>query len=269
MDRYRAHNWHCLDGSPRSPYASVYTSLGCPFNCYYCNIHTLYKDRSIQLRPIENVIKEIDHLVYKYKVRNIKFWDELFALDEKRVITICSELEHYDLNIWAYARIDTVTRKMLVAMKRAGINWLAYGFESVKDKKFSPRTEDVIKMTEDAGINIIANFMFGLPNTTPDDDIASLEFAKGHLFEWVNFYEAKPYPGSQWYEDSIKDQNWSNYDQYSDSRMKFRDTAFESYFTNPEYLKKIDGKFGYQAVEMVEEMLGESPRTNPVLSGVR
>lgn len=33
MDRYRAHVWHCLDGSPRSPYASVYTSLNCPYNC--------------------------------------------------------------------------------------------------------------------------------------------------------------------------------------------------------------------------------------------
>ena len=33
MDRYRAHNWHCLDGRDRQPYASIYTSLGCPYQC--------------------------------------------------------------------------------------------------------------------------------------------------------------------------------------------------------------------------------------------
>ncbi len=30
----------------------------------------------------------------------------------------------YDLNIWAYARVDTVNEPMLKKMKQAGINWL-------------------------------------------------------------------------------------------------------------------------------------------------
>ena len=36
----------------------------------------------------------------------------------------------YNLNIWAYARVDTVNTKNLSHMKRAGINWLALGIES-------------------------------------------------------------------------------------------------------------------------------------------
>jgi anaerobic magnesium-protoporphyrin IX monomethyl ester cyclase len=255
MDKYRAHNWHCLDGSPRSPYASVYTSLGCPYNCYYCNIHTLYGGkRQIQLRPIEDIVKEIDSLVFNYKVRNIKFWDELFALDEKRVTTICRELEYYDLNIWAYARVDTVTKKMLHAMKKGGINWLAYGFESVTDKKFISRTEDVIKMTKDAGISIIGNFMFGLPDNHDDDDERSLEFAMKHLFEFVNFYDAKPYPGSKWYEEALKNPTWRDYNQYYDI-SKFRKYAFNQYFTNPEYLSTLKKKWGQQAVDQINFML--------------
>ena len=262
MGLYRAHNWHCLDGSPRSPYASVYTSLGCPYNCYYCNIHTLYPDRKVQLRPIPAIVKEIDNLFYRYGVRNIKFWDELFALDEQRVVTICEELKHYDLNIWAYARVDTVTEKMLKAMKKGGINWLAYGFESVKDKKFISRTDDVIKMTKDAGIAIMGNFIFGLPGTTQDDDFASLEFAEKNLFEFVNFYDAKPYPGSQWYKDlptqtfysprvSFKPYDWSQYKDIS----SFRQTAFNEYFTNPDYLAMLKLKWGVQAVDQISQML--------------
>jgi anaerobic magnesium-protoporphyrin IX monomethyl ester cyclase len=270
MDKYVAHNWHCLDGSPRSPYASVYTSLGCPYDCFYCNIHTLYPDRRVQFRPIKDIVKEIDTLVYKYKVRNIKFWDELFALDESRVLAICKELEYYDLNIWAYARVDTITKPMLNAMKRAGINWLAYGFESAdtgvrlhNGKRFkNDKVEQAIQLTKDANINIIGNFMFGLPGDTEDTMRDTFDFATNHLFEWVNFYTAKPYPGSKWYEDSVRNQNWKDYDQYGDKREKFRDFAFQYYFTYLKYIKMINNKFGGQAVNMIGEMLHDKPRTN-------
>mgnify|MGYP001609111061 CR=1 FL=1 len=255
MHLYRAHNWHCLDGSPRSPYASIYTSFGCPFDCYYCNIHALYGDRQVRFRPIKDVLREVDILVSQYQVRNIKIWDELFALKEDRVLSICSGLKDYDLNIWAYARLDTVTEKMLKAMKQGGINWLAYGFESVTDPKFTAKTEEVIKMTRDAGINIMANFMFGLPGTTQDDDQASLEFAMRHLFEFVNFYEARPYPGSKWYNDVNPVLSWEQYDQYGSNRMPFREKAFKGYFTNPEYLSMIKKKFGEQGATQIKEML--------------
>jgi len=252
MEMYRAHNWHCLDGSPRSPYASIYTSMGCPYDCYYCNIHTLYPSRKVQLRPVGSIIKEVDKLVLKYDVCNIKIWDELFALDGKRVVSICSELRHYDLNMWAYARIDTVTKGMLKAMRQGGIRWLAYGFESVTDKKFTSRTEDVIQMTKDAGISIIGNFMFGTPGTTLDDDKRSVEFAKTHLFEFVNLYDAKPYPGSKWYEDTKP--VGREFNQYK-GISTFRRDAFNDYFTNPEYLAMLDKKWGLQAVMQIREML--------------
>jgi anaerobic magnesium-protoporphyrin IX monomethyl ester cyclase len=252
MNLYKAHNWHCLDGSPRSPYASIYTSLGCPYNCYYCNIHTLYPDHKMIYRPIPDILKEIDHLVFKYKVRNIKFWDELFALREDRVLEICEGLKEYDLNIWAYARVDTITKPMLKAMKKGGINWLAYGFESVADKKFIYKTEEVIKMTKSAGISIMGNFMFGAPGTTIDDDKQSVEFAEKHLFEFVNFYDAKPYPGSDWYNDTKP--MGLDFNQYHNI-SQFRRDAFNDYFTNPHYITMIIKKWGIQAAIQIKEML--------------
>ncbi len=122
MDRYRAHNWHCFEHiNQRQPYAVVYTSLGCPFDCSYCNIHALYNGKpGIRFRSPEKVVEEIDFLVRKYKVRNIKFLDELFALREDRVERVCDLIIQggYDLNLWAYARVDTVTERMLKKMKQ-------------------------------------------------------------------------------------------------------------------------------------------------------
>ena len=257
MQLYRAHNWHCLDGSPRSPYASLYTSLGCPYDCYYCNIHALYGNRELKLRPVEDIAWEIDILVNLYKVRNIKIWDELFALNEDRVVKICDIFKQYEnLNIWAYARLDTVTKRMLKHMRNGGIKWLAYGFESTKDKKFS-NAEEAIKMTREAGISIIGNFMFGLPGSSYADDTASLDFAKKHLFEFVNIYDAKPYPGSPWWEEWKKEQkefHYSEFSQYSNIGP-FRQNAFNEYFTNPDYLAMLEKKWGSQAGKQIKEML--------------
>src|SRR5262245_59915130 len=36
MNRYRAHNWHCLGSQERQPYAAIYTTLGCPYHCSFC-----------------------------------------------------------------------------------------------------------------------------------------------------------------------------------------------------------------------------------------
>jgi len=256
MDKYRAHNWHCLaDLESRKSYAILYTSLNCPYNCYYCNVHTLYGDHNLRLSPMEDVTGELDFFA-EMGIRNIKIWDELFCLNEKRVVAICDHIisAGYHFNIWAYARLDTVTPKMLSKMKAAGINWLAYGFESVKDKKFISRAEDVIRMTKEAGIAIIANFMFGLPGTTREDDRASVNFAKKQLFEFVNFYDAKPYPGSQWYEDTKPDIKPVEFDQYADISA-FRDCAFVDYFTNPSYLRMIQAKWGNQAIDQIKGMM--------------
>ena len=80
----------------------------------------------------EWVLKQIDILVKKYNVKNIKFIDELFVLRPEHFIPIAEGLikRDYKLNIWAYARVDTTKEDYLRLLKKAGINWLALGFEA-------------------------------------------------------------------------------------------------------------------------------------------
>ena len=233
MDIYRAHNWHCKD---RGHYAALYTAYGCPFSCSFCNIKTLYK--GWHPRPVEEVVKECEYLVSKFGVRNLKLCDELFTVKTKRVIDLCERIEHLKLNIWAYARVGTVNPSMLKAMKRAGINWLAYGFESFdpkirNDKKYDDE-DKTIAMTKDTGISIVGNFIFGLPGETVESMEYTLERAIDYKFEWVNFYTAMPYPGSNLWSESCS-RDWARYDQYNPDRLgnpmaiKFRDKAFKEY----------------------------------------
>jgi len=284
--KYRTHNWHCLDGlDKRSPYAVVYTNLGCPYRCQYCNIHALYKGSkpSVRLRAPERVVDEIDLLVEKYGVRNLKIMDELFTLNEQRVSNICQPLieRGYGLNIWAYASIDNVTKKMLHKMKQAGINWLCYGIEAADPgvrlgmgKGFGQeRISSVVEMTREAGINIIANFIFGLPGDSKESMRESLNMMENYNFEYVNLYCAMAYPGSSLYDSVLKGgqelpQSWAGYAQLgyethplaneqmtSAEVLAFRDKAFNEYFSRTEYLSMIRGKFGQKAVEHIKGML--------------
>ena len=127
-------------------------------------------------------------------IKNLKFCDELFALNETHVTEICDGIKDFNLNIWAYARADTITPELLKKMKRAGFNWLAYGFEGT-DKGNPLRA---VKMTRDAVINVMGNFMFGLPDESMEDMKRTEDLSNELMCEYINFYVALPYPGSEW-----------------------------------------------------------------------
>ena len=286
MDRYRAHNWHCLGNlEDRQSYATIYTSLGCTYHCRFCNIHAMYLGTkpSIRFRRPEDVIGEIYLLVKTYGVRNIKIMDELFTLNRSHVSRICDLIieRGYDLNMWAYGRVDLVDGELLKKMKRAGINWIGYGFESANEvvrrgvaKNFGQnKMYKAIWMAKEAGIHVQANFIFGLP----DDNLGTMQntlgTAEANNFEWVNFYCCTAYPGSRLYEVAIQKgfklpETWADYGQYSEGFLplptkylsgeevlRFRDNAFEEYFTRPRYLEMIGQKFGEAAVTDIREML--------------
>ena len=285
MEKYRAHNWHCFENiKERQPYAAMYTSLGCPFNCSYCNIHALYDGKpGIRFRSPENVVEEIDFLVKNYKIKNIKIIDELFVLREERVNRICDLIikRGYDLNIWAYARVDTIREPILKKMKQAGINWLAFGIESASKKVREGVVKKIrqeaikraVEMTQSAGIYVIGNFIFGLPDDNFETMQETLNMAKELNCEYANFYVAMAYPGSQLYEDALKKgiklpKEWYGYSQYSEETLalptkylsspevlRFRDEAFVEYFSNPKYIEMIKEKFGPAVVEHIKKML--------------
>lgn len=284
MDKYKAHNWHCLgDLESRHRYASISTSLGCPFNCSFCCISAPFGKRSYREFSPDWVLRQIDILVKNYNVKNIKFIDELFVLNPEHFIPICRGLveRNYNLNIWAYARVDTTKPEWLALLKKAGVNWLAFGFEAANDEvmkevsKNQFTSEDVKKIRENAekyGIYIIGNYIFGLPEDNLESMQETLSLALELNCEWANFYCATAYPGSELYNCAVENNlklpdSWEKFAQHHyefmplDTKyvsakevLKFRDGAFDKYFTNPKFLEMIGKKFGRKAREHVENM---------------
>ena len=282
MDKYRAHTWQCLDGSPRHPYASIYTTLGCPFLCQFCMVNTFQHSNTYRRRTPEKVVEQIRHLHDVYGVRTFKIADEMFVLDPTHYIPVCEGLAALpfanELNIWAYSRIDTVKPETLALLRRAGIRWLALGIESgssyVRDgaKKHLKDNDivDIVQAIQKAGISIIGNFIFGLKHDTMESMRETLTLAKSLNLDFANFYSCLPYPGSKLFDETKPEDlpdNWSGYSQHSlDCKplptetlsstdvLRFRDAAFIEFNSDSNYLERIKNKFGFNAANQIKTM---------------
>jgi anaerobic magnesium-protoporphyrin IX monomethyl ester cyclase len=293
MPRYRAHNWHCLGGQDRQPYAAIYTSLGCPYQCSFCCIQSPFKSsspasgqksapNSYRMWGLDSIVAQIDTLVNKYGVRNIKIADEMFVLNKRHVMGLCDRIieRGYNLNIWAYTRVDTIKDGMLDKLKAAGFNWLAVGIEAGADrvrtdvdKAFSQeQVYSVVREIQTAGINVIGNYIFGLPEDDFSTMQATLDLALDLKCEFGNFYSAMAYPGSPLYTTALRQgmplpKQWTGYSQHSrdclplptryltaKEVLRFRDSAFMNYYTDPGYLSMMEGRFGGKARGIIEHM---------------
>src|SRR5205823_14817997 len=90
--------------------------------------------------------------------------------------------------------------------------------------------------------------------------------------EFANFYCAMAYPGSPLYEQAARagwrlPDTWSGYSQHAVDTLplptrhltagevlRFRDRAFETYFTHPSYLEMVRQKFGDETIAHVRQM---------------
>ena len=286
VKNYRTALWHSYpNNSERQPFAALYTSLGCPMKCSFCMINIInrqeneYSDGSAVFRywEPEHIIKEFDYFASQ-GITNIKIADELFVLNANHFLKLCELIiqRGYKFNIWCYSRVDTVKDQYLATLKKAGVNWLALGIESgntrVRKDVTKGRFEDVdiravVGKIREHGINVIGNYIFGLPEDDLDSMQMTLDLAMEMNTEEANFYSAMAYPGSPLYGIAKKEgwklpSTYAGFSQHSyegqplptkyltaEQVLAFRDEAWMKYHTNPKFLELLKQKFGQAAVD--------------------
>jgi len=292
ISKYRTAGWHSWsNNTEKGPFAALYTSLGCPYRCSFCMINIINRTSSdphivsshsnvFRYWNPDFIIKQFDKFA-EMGVRNVKIADELFVLNPNHFMKICNLIieRGYDFNIWAYSRIDTCKPEYLETLKKAGVNWLGLGIENPnqtlrqeihKDRFKEVKIYDIINEMRSAGINVAANYIFGLPMDTEGSMQETYDFALENMSEMANFYCAMAYPGSPLHL-MARDKGWqlpttyTGYSQHSydtlnlanDSLeakqiLNFRDDAWMKYHTNEKYLNLLESKFGINARRNVE-----------------
>ena len=294
LDLYRAHFWHSFfSEKDRTPFAAVYSSLGCKFGCNFCMINILNRDNTDPNAKSSDfkIMRHWDPMFFvdqleilaNFGVKTIRLSDEMFFLNKKFYIPVLQEIikRGLDFNMWAYARVDTVREDQLALFKKAGVNWLCLGIEAgnqvvrkdIEKGRFKDvNIREVAKMINSYDINILGNYIFGLPEDSIKTMNETLDLALDLNTEHANFYPAQALPGSPLYFEAKKN-NWDmpktfeeyaffSYEckplptKYCTSRevLQFRDDAWKRYFSNENFLNKINKKFGEENMINIKEM---------------
>lgn len=295
LDLYRSHFWHAdYDHTRRTPFAALYTSLGCPFKCDFCMINIINRvdnregvssaDSShIRCWSPEFILREFDKLV-EMGVQTIRISDEMFFLNPTHFEPLLRGLieRSYDLRLWSYTRVDTIKPEYLDIFRQAGVKWLAVGLEAgnklVRQQVSKGRFNDIDikKITgeiDDHGINVAANYIFGLPEDNLETMRQTLDLACEINAPFANFYTCMALPGSPLYFKAKKN-GWKLPDSYAGYSffsyeclplptnyvsakdvLKFRDEAWHKYHTRQDYLDLLEKKFGPEQRRNMEDMI--------------
>ena len=294
LDLYRAHFWHTeYKQHNRTPFAALYTSLGCRFKCDFCMINIVNRvdndpniasshSPNMRFWSPEFMLTEFEKLA-NLGVQHIRISDEMFFLNQRYFEPLLEGLvdRGLDLKMWSYTRIDTVREKYLDLFKKAGINWLALGIEAGNREvrrevsKGTFQMDDissVVKLVQKHDIGVAANYIFGFPDDNFETMQQTLDLALELNTEMANLYPCQALPGSPLH-IKAKAENWQLPDTYQGygflsyeatpmatkyvsaaEVVRFRDNAWRTYHKNPAFLNLLESKFGSEAKKGVEDL---------------
>ena len=233
--------------------ASVITSRGCPFGCIFCSAPKMF-GRRVRFRSPRLVVDEIETIHKEFGFERINIVDDTLTVNRRHVKEICGEIMGRSLDIeWsAYSRVDTITEELLQMMKEAGCRWLCFGIESGSQEILNNIRKGItieearraVRLATEAGINVMASFILGLPGETPETAQKTADLANELLRDYgarYGFHLLAPMPGTEVYERAdelgirLLTRNWARYSA--------NEPVAESYTMSAEEIMGIKAKY--------------------------
>ncbi len=207
---------------------SMTTSRGCPYKCIFC-VGRKMGGAKVRYHSAERVATELQYLA-DLKFHQINIADDLFTANQNHCLAICEEIlqRNLEINWTSFARVDTISEKLLSRMKAAGCTAVSFGIESanpailktIKKGITVEQIRNAIRICRRVGISPYASFILGLPGETPQTIKETKAFAANLQQEGLayGFHILAPFPGTEVREQSdrlgirILTDDWSRYD---------------------------------------------------------
>ena len=191
----------------------VITARGCAFKCTFC--HYVFWDDPYRNRSAGSVTNEIRHLIEKYNVTHIDFWDDLSFASAHQVEKMCDEFLASGLKFkWlASVRVDLFSRanlspddalKVAKKMKEAGCYDVGFALESgnqeileMMNKKIDVNAFfETVNIFKKVGITVNTSVVFGYPTESKESIRQTFEQClKASVYPSIGFLLPLPYTG--------------------------------------------------------------------------
>lgn len=192
------------------PMVQVFTARGCPNRCTFCSWPRTFMGTKFRSRSAPNIVDEFEYVSNELpEVKEIFVEDDTFTINKQRVREVCAELGNRELDVrWSCNARATLDYETMRIMKAAGCRLLDVGYESGSDKilkniKKGVTTADTKAFTADAkkaGLKILGDFIFGLPEETQDTIRQTVQFIKEIKPDMLQIAVASPIPGTEFHE---------------------------------------------------------------------
>ena len=191
------------------PVSTMMGTRGCPYKCGFC--YKTPSDSNIRSRSPKLVVDEMEHLVKKYNVKEIMFYDDIMLPKYTEGLSI--EILNRNLNVkWQTPqRVNLVKPGLLKLMKQAGCHLLRFGVEQgdpemmrlVEKRTTIDRVRQVFRDTSEAKIDTFAYFILGYANETEKTMQATIDLAIDLNPQFVMFTKATPLPRTPLMDTSV------------------------------------------------------------------
>jgi anaerobic magnesium-protoporphyrin IX monomethyl ester cyclase len=219
--------------------ATIVTSRGCPYDCYFCASSRL-AGLKWRTRSLDSVFSELDYLLRNGHSSFI-FIDDNFTLNYRRTIDFCDEVisRKWDIRWWCFSRVDTLVRhpEMVKKMADAGASTVFLGLESADQdilnnyqKRITlEQQEQAVKLLRENNIRIYGSFILGELHENSKMVKKTIRLAIRLKPETCQFSLLTPYPGSRLFQQLDKSQQLTtrDWDLYDGLHLVFKNPNFQ------------------------------------------
>jgi radical SAM superfamily enzyme YgiQ (UPF0313 family) len=207
---------------------NLFSTLGCPFNCFYC------QDKRIPYfeNSLDGSINSIKTQIPAYKL--VHFFDSSLGYDMKRLLQVCKCLENarHSFVLSCDLRAEMITPESVKALERAGFREIRIGLETADDDVLLKNNRNLSVKSVLDKFKIVREFtniyltvysVSGLSHTTTKSFDKTLELfqilLRTRIVDEIKNAQYVPYPidgldfsGMGIY---IDEDNWEKYDRQS------------------------------------------------------
>ena len=193
------------------PSTSMIASRGCPYKCSFCINSTKSLFSKPRFRNVDNVIKEMKELIFKYNFKSFIFYDDTFTINPN-LDELIKKIKSLNITFRCNGNARTDTYELFKKLYDAGCREIAFGIESGSKEILKRINKNVtveqnslaIYNAKKAGLIVKAYLIVGSPDESWETVRETIKFMNGARPQTWTLFTFVPLPGCDIYNNPEK-----------------------------------------------------------------